>query len=75
MKKITDKDVEALKAGRKVTKGFIHIQLNDKGRLNLRVNINITDKYRSFKIEANKLFDHEIFTDKYDKLKVINIEQ
>lgn len=67
MKKITDKDVEALKAGKKVTKGFIHIQLNDKGRLNLRVNINITDKYRSFKIEANKLFDHEIFTDKYDK--------
>lgn len=40
MKKITDKDVEALKAGKKVTKGFIHIQLNDKGRLNLRVNIN-----------------------------------
>lgn len=75
MKKITDKDVEALKAGKKVAKGFIHIQLNDKGRLNLRVNINITDKYRSFKIEANKLFDHEIFTDKYDKLKVINIEQ
>lgn len=75
MKKITDKDVERLKAGKKVTKGFIHIQLNDKGRLNLRVNINITDKYRSFKIEANKLFDHEIFTDKYDKLKVINIEQ
>lgn len=75
MKKIIDKDVEALKAGKKVTKGFIHIQLNDKGRLNLRVNINITDKYRSFKIEANKLFDHEIFTDKYDKLKVINIEQ
>lgn len=35
MKKITDKDVEALKAGKKVTKGFIHIQLNDKGRLNL----------------------------------------
>ena len=75
MKKITDKDVEALKAGKKVTKGFIHIQLNDKGRLNLRVNINITDKYRSFKIETNKLFNHEIFTDKYDKLKVINIEQ
>lgn len=75
MKKITDKDVEALKVGKKVTKGFIHIQLNDKGRLNLRVNINITDKYRSFKIEANKLFDHEIFTDKYDKLKVINIGQ
>lgn len=35
MKKITDKDVEALKAGKNVTKGFIHIQLNDKGRLNL----------------------------------------
>lgn len=27
MKKITDKDVEALKAGKKVTKGFIHMQL------------------------------------------------
>lgn len=25
MKKITDKDVEALKAGKKVTKGFISI--------------------------------------------------
>lgn len=35
MKKITDKDVEALKAGKKVTKGFIHMQLDDKGRLNL----------------------------------------
>lgn len=33
MKKITDKDVEALKAGKKVTKGFIHMQLDDKGRL------------------------------------------
>lgn len=31
MKKITDKDVEALKAGKKVTKGFIHMQLDDKG--------------------------------------------
>lgn len=30
MKKITDKDVEALKAGKKVTKGFIHMQLDDK---------------------------------------------
>ena len=28
MKKITDKDVEALKAGKKVTKGFIHMQLD-----------------------------------------------
>lgn len=35
MKKITDKDVEALKAGKKVTKGFIHMQLDDKGKLNL----------------------------------------
>lgn len=34
MKKITDKDVEALKAGKKVTKGFIHMQLDDKGKLN-----------------------------------------
>lgn len=75
MKKITDKDVERLKAGKKITKGFIHMQLDDKGRLNLWSDINITDNYRSFKIEANKLFDHEIFTDKYDKLKVINIEQ
>lgn len=29
MKKITDKDVEALKAGKKITKGFIHMQLDD----------------------------------------------
>lgn len=35
MKKITDKDVERLKAGKKITKGFIHMQLDDKGRLNL----------------------------------------
>jgi hypothetical protein len=75
MKKITDKDVEALKAGKKVTKGFIHMQLDDKGRLNMWADINITDKYRDLEIDANKLFDHEIFTDKYDKLKVINIEQ
>lgn len=40
MKKITDKDVEALKAGKKVTKGFIHMQLDDKGRLNLWSDIN-----------------------------------
>lgn len=46
MKKITDKDVEALKAGKKVTKGFIHMQLDDKGRLNMWADINITDKYR-----------------------------
>ena len=43
MKKITDKDVEALKAGKKVTKGFIHMQLDDKGKLNLWSDINITD--------------------------------
>lgn len=42
MKKITDKDVEALKAGKKVTKGFIHMQLDDKGKLNLWSDINIT---------------------------------
>lgn len=36
MKKITDKDVEALKAGKKVTKGFIHMQMESymvNGRL------------------------------------------
>ena len=57
MKKIIDKDVEALKAGKKVTKGFIHMQLDDKGKLNLWSDINITDNYRSLKIDANKLFD------------------
>ena len=31
MEKITDKDVEALKAGKKVTKGFIHMQLDYTG--------------------------------------------
>lgn len=46
MKKITDKDVEALKAGKKVTKGFIHMQLDDKGILNMWTDNNITDKYR-----------------------------
>lgn len=59
MKKITDKDVEALKAGKKVTKGFIHMQLDDKGKLNLWSDINITDNYRSLKIDANKLFDQK----------------
>lgn len=54
MKKITDKDVEALKAGKKVTKGFIHMQLDDKGRLNMWADINITDKYRDFEIDASK---------------------
>lgn len=63
MKKITDKDVEALKAGKKVTKGFIHMQLD----------INITDKYRDFEIDASKLFDHGILTEEYDKLRIINI--
>lgn len=63
MKKITDKDVEALKAGKKITKGFIHMQLDDKGRLNLWSDINITDNYRSLKIDANKLFDHGILSD------------
>lgn len=60
MKKITDKDVERLKAGKKITKGFIHMQLDDKGRLSLWSDINITDNYRSLKIDANKLFDHGI---------------
>lgn len=55
MKKITDKDVEALKAGKKVTKGFIHMQLDDKGILNMWADINITDKYRSLEIDASKL--------------------
>ena len=73
MKKITDKDVEALKAGKKVTKGFIHMQLDDKGRLNLWSDINITDKYRDFEIDASKLFDHGILTEEYDKLRIINI--
>lgn len=73
MKKITDKDVEALKAGKKVTKGFIHMQLDDKGKLNLWSDINITDNYRSLKIDANKLFDHGILSEEYDKLRVINI--
>ena len=50
MKKITDKDVERLKAGKKITKGFIHMQLDDKGRLNLWSDINITDNYRSQRI-------------------------
>lgn len=75
MKKITDKDVEALKAGKKVTKGFIHMQLDDKGKLNLWSDINITDNYRSLKIDANKLFDHGILSEEYDKLRVINIGQ
>lgn len=75
MKKITDKDVEALKAGKKVTKGFIHMQLDNKGRLNMWTDINITDKYRDLEIDANKLFDHGILTEEYDKLRIINIEQ
>ena len=50
MKKITDKDVEALKAGKKITKGFIHMQLDDKGRLNLWSDINITDNYLGLRI-------------------------
>ena len=54
MKKITDKDVEALKAGKKVTKGFIHMQLDDKGILNMWTDNNITDKYRDFEIDVNK---------------------
>lgn len=35
MKKITDKDVERLKAGKKITKGFIHMQLDDRGKIEL----------------------------------------
>ncbi len=75
MKKITDKDVEALKAGKKVTKGFIHMQLDDKGILNMWTDNNITDKYKDFEIDANKLFDHGILTEEYDKLRIINIHQ
>lgn len=75
MKKITDKDVEALKAGKKVTKGFIHMQLDDKGRLNMWTDNNITDKYKDFEIDASKLFDHGILTEEYDKLRIINIHQ
>ena len=75
MKKITDKDVEALKAGKKVTKGFIHMQLDDKGILNMWTDNNITDKYRDFEIDASKLFDHGILSEEYDKLRVINIGQ
>lgn len=75
MKKITDKDVERLKAGKKITKGFIHMQLDDKGRLNLWSDINMTDNHRSLKIDANKLFDHGILSEEYDKLRVINIGQ
>lgn len=63
MKKITDKGVEALKAGKKVTKGFIHMQLDDKGILNMWTDNNITDKYRDFEIDVNKLFDHGILTE------------
>lgn len=55
MKKITDKDVEALKAGKKVTKGFIHMQLDDKGRLNMWADINITDKYRDQVMKPKKI--------------------
>lgn len=66
MKKITDKDVEALKAGKKVTKGFIHMQLDDKGKLNLWSDINITDNYRSLKIDANKLFDQRVVVNTND---------
>lgn len=75
MKKITDKDVEALKAGKKVTKDCIHMQLDDKGILNMWADINITDKYRDLEIDVNKLFDHGILSEEYDKLRVINIGQ
>ena len=56
MKKITDKDVERLKAGKKITKGFIHMQLDDKGRLNLWSDINITDNYKGFMDARGRLF-------------------
>ena len=42
---------------------------------NLWSDINITDNYRSLKIDANKLFDHGILSEGYDKLRVINIGQ
>ena len=49
------------------------MQLDNKGRLNMWTDINITDKYRDLKIDANKLFDHGILTEEYDKLRIINI--
>lgn len=51
------------------------MQLDDKGRLNMWADINITDKYRDFEIDVNKLFDHGILTEEYDKLRIINIHQ
>nr|DAI68872.1 MAG TPA: hypothetical protein [Caudoviricetes sp.] len=51
------------------------MQLDNKGRLNMWTDINITDKYRDLEIDANKLFDHGILTEEYDKLRIINIEQ
>lgn len=43
------------------------MQLDNKGRLNMWTDINITDKYRDLEIDANKLFDHGILTEEYDK--------
>lgn len=51
------------------------MQLDNKGRLNMWTDINITDKYRDLEIDANKLFDHGILSEGYDKLRVINIGQ
>lgn len=45
------------------------MQLDNKGRLNMWTDINITDKYRDLEIDANKLFDHGILTEEYDKLR------
>lgn len=81
MKKITDKDVEALKAGKKVTKGFIHMQLDDKGKLNLWSDINITDNYRNDYITSYpaSLFDmsikegEDIAKDHFDNIITIEL--
>lgn len=62
MKKITDKDVEALKAGKKVTKGFIHMQLDDKGILNMWTDNNITDKLRQEMVFLLTLTSTEVIT-------------
>ena len=54
MKKITDKDVEALKAGKKVTKGFIHMQLDDKGSMKLKFKTELRDDYKQEMVNAEQ---------------------
>lgn len=89
MKKITDKDVERLKAGKKITKGFIHMQLDDKGRLNLWSDINIKDKSKEIRVVVNtndyitsypaSLFDmsikegEDIAKDHFDNIIIIEL--